>query len=92
MIKLIAVLDVKPEFLTVIENKAWELVKASRTEKGNISYNFVKDACSENKFLFLEEWKDQQAVDAHNNSAHFQTICPELHAMCNDMILYRVDM
>ena len=92
MIKLIAVLTVKPEFCGVIETKAWDLVKVSRCEKGNISYNFVKDSCSDNKFIFLEEWKDQNAVDSHNNSEHFQTICPQLHDMCSDMTLYRVDM
>lgn len=92
MIKLIAVLTVKPEYRCVIETKAWDLVKASRCEKGNISYNFVKDSCSEDKFIFLEEWKDQSAIDSHNNSGHFQTICPQLHSMCSDMILYRIDM
>ena len=92
MIKLIAVLTVKPEFSGIIESRAWELVKASRCEKGNISYNFVKDACSDNKYLFMEEWKDQNAVDAHNNSEPFQTICPQLNSMCSEMTLYRVDM
>lgn len=92
MIRLIVTLDVKPQFLDVIEDKAWDLVKASRCEKGNISYNFFKDSYSDNKFLFIEEWKDQQAVDDHNNSCHFKTICPQIHDMCNDMPVYRVDL
>ncbi|MEM5010399.1 putative quinol monooxygenase [Niallia taxi] len=48
------------------------LVKASREEEGNISYQLVKSVEEENTFIMIEGWKDQAAIEQHNASSHFQ--------------------
>ncbi|MFB5269746.1 putative quinol monooxygenase [Paenibacillus enshidis] len=49
------------------------LVKASQAEEGNQRYTLMQDVEDENSFTVVEEWKDQAAVDFHNQTAHFQS-------------------
>lgn len=48
-----------------------ELVAASRTEDGNVSYDLYRDPLQDQTFIMVEVWKDAEAVAAHNASAHF---------------------
>lgn len=72
MIIIHAVMKINPnveaEFLETVQ----ELIESSRAEAGNISYKLMKDMDQENTYLMVEQWKDQEAVGAHNASSHFQ--------------------
>lgn len=57
------------------------LVEQSRAEEGCLSYDLVADPADPNVFAFVERWRDQQALDAHNRSGHFQTIVPQMKAL-----------
>ena len=92
MIKLIAVFEVKPEWVDKIEEIVWPLVVASRSEKGCISYNFVRDAAAENVFMFLEEWKDEAAIAIHNSTEHFATYVPKMGEYCTNAVLHKIVM
>ncbi len=59
------------------------LVEASQNEAGNIFYHLHQNLEDEQKIAFIECWKDQNAIDTHNASKHFTTICPQL----NDLLL-----
>lgn len=59
---------VEAEFLETVQ----ELIKSSRAEAGNVSYKLMKDMDQDNTYLMVEQWKDQEAVGAHNASSHFQ--------------------
>ena len=50
--------------------KNWS--KASRAEEGNISYDLHQEIGKPNRFVFVESWKSQAAIDEHNASEHFQ--------------------
>ena len=71
-IKIVAILAVKPaqraELLAVFR----DLVAKSRAEAGNLRYDLHQDLQNENRFVFVETWQDQAAVDSHNASGHFQ--------------------
>jgi len=60
--------NVEAEFLKTVQ----ELIKSSRAEAGNVSYKLMKDMDQDNTYLMVEQWKDQEAVAAHNASGHFQ--------------------
>ncbi|WP_422661461.1 putative quinol monooxygenase [Paenibacillus sp. EC2-1] len=60
--------ELEAEFLVTIQ----ELIESSRTEAGNVSYKLMKDIEQDNTYLMVEQWKDQEAVAAHNTSSHFQ--------------------
>ncbi|WP_338779446.1 putative quinol monooxygenase [Metabacillus sp. FJAT-52054] len=44
----------------------------SRAEEGCISYDLHRSKEDPGVFVFYENWKDQAAVDAHMQSAHYQ--------------------
>lgn len=60
--------DVEAEFLESVQ----ELIKSSRAEAGNVSYKLLKDTDKDDTYLMIEQWKDQEAVEAHNAGSHFQ--------------------
>jgi quinol monooxygenase YgiN len=64
----------KEEFKRVAE----ELIIESRKEKGCISYSLYEELKNNNVMAFIEEWKDEKAIENHNNSEHFKRIVPEL--------------
>ena len=78
MIKIVATSIVKEgkekEFLEI----AKELVTKSQKEAGNIFYTINQSIENSRQFCFLESWKDQGAIDAHNKSKHFTTLVPKL--------------
>lgn len=72
MIIIHARMSVKPEnkeeFLKEIET----VMEGSRNEAGNNSYELFQDPKDATSFVMVESWKDMEAVQAHNTSAHFQ--------------------
>ncbi|PAD20693.1 putative quinol monooxygenase [Terribacillus saccharophilus] len=72
MIIIHARMSVKPEkkeeFLQEIE----AVMEGSRAETGNNSYDLFQDPKDANSFVMVENWKDMEAVQAHNTSSHFQ--------------------
>lgn len=63
MIKITAKSIVKAGAREPFIAAARELVEKSRAEAGNISYHLYEDMDDPNILTFIEEWKDQAAVD-----------------------------
>ncbi len=70
-IQIVALVTVKPEYTEALAAQFKELVKASRAEEGNISYDLHQEIGKPNRFVFVENWKSQAAIDEHNASEHF---------------------
>ena len=68
---IVATLTAKPEFKEDVLKAVKTVVDATRKEPGNISYNVFEDVKNPLKFVFIEKWKSQAAIDSHNKSAHF---------------------
>lgn len=64
------------------EKKFVELVnqlgEASRAEAGCIEYILHKDVQKSLTYCIIEKWKDQAAIDSHNNTSHFTSIVPKI--------------
>ena len=56
---------------------ARELVPASQAEAGCVCYNLYEDLSDPDVLSFIETWKDQAALDAHDGSPHFAAIVPQ---------------
>lgn len=78
MIKIIAKQVIKKECLDKYHALADELVQASRKEEGCIAYSSNQSVEDERVHCFLETWRDQAAIDAHNATEHFTRIVPQL--------------
>ena len=71
-LKIIASLTIENEKDTADIVKALHtVVDATRKEEGSISYELHQDVANPKTYVFIEEWKSQEAIDAHNSSAHF---------------------
>lgn len=82
MIKIVAPMKVKPECVEAFKETARDLIEKSRAEEGNVFYTLnvkTDDPCT---LAFIECWKDQEAIEIHNGTEHFQTILPKLAEMC----------
>ena len=91
MIKIVAKNTVKKENKADFINNAKELIEKSRAEEGCISYTLNESL--DGKYLtFIEEWKDEKAIEIHNNSEHFKSIVPKLSKFKEgdmDVVLYK---
>ena len=77
MITIIAKNFVKEDKLEEFKALARELVVESKKEKGCISYELHEDINNKNILTFIEMWKDREAIDFHNSSAHYTRIVPK---------------
>ena len=84
MIKIVAKMVVAESKIAEFKETAAELVRKSRAEEGNLFYSLNVSAENPRVLAFMECWKDQAAIDAHNATEHFAGILPRLVAMCEE--------
>lgn len=71
-IKMItARITIKPEFITDFIEAAGPLIDSSNMESGCISYQLYQDPYDQTRFIMVEEWADQAAIDNHFNMPYF---------------------
>lgn len=78
MIIIIAKKTMKQECVAEFEQLAKELVEESNKEEGCIEYHLYQDLEYPNRYTYIEKWKDQEAIDAHNQSKHYTSIVPKM--------------
>jgi quinol monooxygenase YgiN len=78
MITIVAKSMVAADKIDQFKKIASELVDESRKESGNVAYSLYQDINNPQVLTFIEVWKDQAAIDAHNQSTHFTGIVPRL--------------
>jgi len=71
MIVLIVSIKMKPGKREEYVKLAADCVKATRQEKGNISYDALLSPEDPDGFFFVEQWTDMEALGAHMKSEHF---------------------
>lgn len=93
MIKVIVKTTVPAENVSTFITLAKPLVAASQAEAGNIFYNLHQSQTNPQELVFIESWKDQSAIDAHNQSVHFTTVLPQLASLCStEMTIEKYDV
>lgn len=78
MISIVAKFTVQEGKDTAFDNVIQPLIEASNAEEGCIEYILHKHTELANTFCLIEKWKDEAAVDFHNNTAHFTSAVPQL--------------
>lgn len=82
MLRIVATNYIAPEkregFLALVK----PLIEASRKEEGCVFYSLFEDINEPNCFTFIEQWKDQAAIDFHNSTPHFTSIVPKMKDYC----------
>ena len=75
---IIAKLKVKPEKVKAFTEAAKEMIENSNKEAGCKSYQLYQDPYDNSRFVFVEEYKNQAAVDAHFASDYFKAFGPKM--------------
>ena len=71
-ITAIATLTAKPGQQHVLEQALRALVAPSRAEAGCSQYDLHRDLADPQVFYVIEHWANEEVLQAHNASAHFQ--------------------
>ncbi|HHR6036487.1 TPA: putative quinol monooxygenase [Providencia alcalifaciens] len=79
MLKVIAEDFIKPEAIEIVLPLYKELVEATKKEPLCIAYDLYIDEKDPGHFVFIEEWPNQAALDAHCASEHFQRLVPMIN-------------
>jgi quinol monooxygenase YgiN len=80
MLKVIAQDFILPEHIETVRPWYEELVAKTRLEKDCISYHLYTDQKDPGHFVFIEEWPNRQALDAHCQTEHFRRLVPLIGA------------
>ncbi len=76
MLKVIAEDFIKPESIATVLPLYRELVAATKKEPLCLAYDLYVDEKDPGHFIFIEEWPDHAALDAHCASEHFRRLVP----------------
>ena len=72
MISVIAKVPVKPESKEEAVAEVKTLMEGVATEEGTLLYTLNVDQNDPNVFVFMERYKDMEALGAHGSTPHFQ--------------------
>ena len=78
MLKLIAEDFIQVDKIDLVLPLYQQLVEETKREAGCIAYDLYHDLCNTGHFVFIEEWVDRAALDAHVQSSHFQDLVPQI--------------
>ena len=79
MVKMVVINYIKAECVEDYLTIAKELVeKTNALDSGCIKYELCKDANDPLRFVTLEEWESQAALDAHIKAKHCEELIPKL--------------
>lgn len=76
MLKVIAEDFIKTECVDTVLPLYRELIAATKREPLCIAYDLYRDEKDPGHFIFIEEWTDHTALDAHCASEHFTRLVP----------------
>jgi quinol monooxygenase YgiN len=77
-IRVVATMVAKPESLAAVETALQAVVAPSRQDPGCLSYVLHQDIAEPTRFVFIETWASQQALDAHNQTPHLQQLITQV--------------
>lgn len=80
MLKVIAQDFIKLEAVEIVLPLYWELIEKTRQEELCIAYDLFVDQKDPGHFIFIEEWPDRAALDAHCATEHFTRLVPLINA------------
>ena len=84
MIKIVAKKLVKEGKVREFKEIVGELVEKSLAEEGNVFYSINVSTKNPRMLAFIECWRDQEALDIHNATEHFQRIVPAINELCEE--------
>ena len=91
-LRVVASIRARPDKINELHSLLSSLVEPTCSEKGCICYELLQNQKDPTDFVFVEEWENDAALDAHLSSEHLQAALrqfPELVAEEPDIRRYR---
>ncbi|MDR2957789.1 MAG: antibiotic biosynthesis monooxygenase [Coriobacteriales bacterium] len=86
MLEVVARMGVNPtvkhDYIQLVE----ELVAKTVLEDGCIGYHLCQESEKADEYAIVETWENQQYLDAHMQSEHFQRLIPQITNLTNSGI------
>lgn len=70
MIRVIAMLKIRPGTLEALAGTAWPLIEHARSEPGCRYYDLNASITDPETMTFIEDWDTREAFDRHLNTPH----------------------
>ena len=86
-ITLVATIKVKPEHTEQVKSELLKLTKASQAETGCIQYNLHQDNANPNNFVTYEVWENNELMQQHGKSEHFQDFVKVTKDMIDNFVI-----
>ena len=92
MLLLTAFLECAEENRETLRSAAAACAKQTREEPGCLEYRFYEDIENPGKFVFVERWRDEHALDAHLASPHLSVFQQASEPLVNQRsgVLYTI--
>jgi quinol monooxygenase YgiN len=84
MIIIHAYLKVNPAQRNEFLAQAIQVTEPSQAEEGNITYQYYENPDQPNNFVFVEIWKDQTAIQQHEETPHFKKFVSEVEKFLSE--------
>lgn len=81
MIRLNVFIQVEESKKSELVSVAKELVAASVKDQGCIAYDLFQSETRADVLMICETWTDEEALKAHEQSAHFTTLVPRMQEL-----------
>ena len=69
---VVALIEVEPGQEAVLEEAAQACITLTRQEAGCLDYALHRDRAEASRFVFVENWETEAALDAHMQTAHLR--------------------
>lgn len=89
MITIVAKITLKPGVKADFVATVQEMIKKSRAEAGNAAYDLYEDIEDRNVVSFIEQWKDEAAIESHNATAHFKAGIAAMKPLADNIEIVR---
>jgi quinol monooxygenase YgiN len=73
-IRVVATMVAKAGFRDQLEQAVRAVVAPSRRDPGCLHYDLHQDLAEPDRFVFIETWASQDALDQHNQTAHLKSL------------------
>jgi len=83
MLRIVATNYIISEKREIFLSLVKPLIEKSRKERGCLGYSLFEDIKEANTFTFIEDWKDQEAIDFHRNTEHFKEYVPQIKSFAS---------
>ena len=82
--------DMREEFLEAIMTEGLDV--ASRSEEGNIKYDYYIPTDDNDELLLVEKWKDAEALAEHGKEPHFKRLGEIKTEFVNDTVIEKFEV